>query len=237
MTHPGARPGRAGGGWAEAWSGQRERGEGPGRTAAWWGLCLLIRLAALTGDWAPAGPAPRRWVRTPGCKSVQEGPLPQVSSHLSSNFRPKVRPQPSCPLLPGPACRRQRRLWPPLPGPPSQPGLRGPPGAGLQQPRLCQPPAVRTTAAASPSLRPRFLSTRSFIKITYALAAVLGGMAGHPGVLGLTARTADPRAGPGARLCLRHMLWPRRPPHPHQFPLCKTQRHLLFGSPKAHTAT
>lgn len=152
MTHPGARPGRAGGGWAEAWSGQRERGEGPGRTAAWWGLCLLIRLATLTGDWAPAGPAPRRWVRRPGCKSVQEGPLPQVSSHLSSNFRPKVRPQPSCPLLLGPACRRQRRLWPPLPGPPSQPGLRG--------------SAWRRAAAASPVPAPGRQDHSSRIAVT-----------------------------------------------------------------------
>lgn len=64
MTHPGAGPGWAGGGWAEAWSKQKEQGEGlcP-HQATWWGLCWVISLrpqadSALMGVWPPGGPSP-----------------------------------------------------------------------------------------------------------------------------------------------------------------------------------
>lgn len=60
MTHPGARPGRAAGGWAEAWSGPREQGEGcRAHWAAGWGPYLLMRLTAPAGDGAPASRALR----------------------------------------------------------------------------------------------------------------------------------------------------------------------------------
>lgn len=210
MTHPGARPGRAGGGWAEAWSGQRERGRGSrAHCAARWGLCLLIRLAAPAADWSPAGPAPWQWARTSGCKSVREGPLPQVGSHLSSNFRAKVRPGPSSPLLPGPArrtpCWTQRRLWPPLPGPLSQPGLRGRPGPGLPAASLVHTPSCQAHRCPSPSPCPRFLSARPFVKRPFidSCPEQRGWGPRGPGSRG-TDQT--PSTALGARLCPQPML-------------------------------
>lgn len=149
MTHPGAGPGWAGGGWAEAWSEQRVRGQEPCLHWAAGGDFAGLSTAAPGADcsnWraAPGQPLPllMKYTRL-GCKSVQKGPLPQVSSHLPSNFRSKVRPRSSCPLPHSPAWWRHQLgqcRQPLLPRPLSPPGCEVSMAQGYQQePSLCNP--------------------------------------------------------------------------------------------------